>query len=125
MILNEYDIGTEGMVESVESRVNDPYAIAILEYLDETNTALRKNPIKIIDFDRFPVKTECIEVSRVLSYNTDRELKDIWVENSVGKRLHWFDLEPEDRQLVYKRVIENKKLYDYIKSGQFKELLVE
>lgn len=125
MILNEYDIGTEGMVESVESRVNDPYAIAILEYLDETNTALRKNPIKIIDFDRFPVKTECIEVSRVLSYNTDRELKDIWVENSVGKRLHWFDLEPEDRQLVYKRVMENKKLYDYIKSGQFKELLVE
>jgi hypothetical protein len=125
MILNEYDIGTEGMVESVESRVNDPYAIAILEYLDETNTALRKNPIKIIDFDRFPVKTECIEVSRVLSYNTDRELKDIWVENSVGKRLHWFDLEPEDRQLVYKRVIENKKLYDYIKSGQFEKLLVE
>jgi hypothetical protein len=125
MILNEYDIGTEGMVESVESRVNDPYAIAILEYLDETNTALRKNPIKIIDFDRFPVKTECIEVSRVLSYNTDRELKDIWVENSVGKRLHWFDLEPEDRQLVYKRVMENKKLYDYIKSGQFEKLLVE
>lgn len=125
MILNEYDIGTEGMVESVESRVNDPYAIAILEYLDETNTALRKNPIKIIDFDRFPVKTECIEVSRVLSYNTDRELKDIWVENSVGKRLHWFDLEPDDRQLVYKRVMESKKLYDYIKSGQFKELLVE
>lgn len=125
MILNEYDIGTEGMVESVESRVNDPYAIAILEYLDETNTALRKNSIKIIDFDRFPVKTECIEVSRVLSYNTDRELKDIWVENSVGKRLHWFDLEPEDRQLVYKRVMESKKLYDYIKSGQFKELLVE
>ena len=125
MILNEYDIGTEGMVESVESRVNDPYAIAILEYLDETNTALRRNPIKIIDFDRFPVKTECIEVSRVLSYNTDRELKDIWVENSVGKRLHWFDLEPEDRQLVYKRVMENKKLYDYIKSGQFEKLLVE
>lgn len=125
MILNEYDIGTEGMVESVESRVNDPYAIAILEYLDETNTALRKNPIKIIDFDRFPVKTECIEVSRVLSYNTDRELKDIWVENSVGKRLHWFDLEPEDRKLVYKRVMENKKLYDYIKSGQFEKLLVE
>lgn len=125
MILNEYDIGTEGMVESVESRVNDPYAIDILEYLDETNTALRKNPIKIIDFDRFPVKTECIEVSRVLSYNTDRELKDIWVENSVGKRLHWFDLEPEDRKLVYKRVTESKKLYDYIKSGQFEKLLVE
>lgn len=125
MILNEYDIGTEGMVESVESRVNDPYAIDILEYLDKTNTALRKNPIKIIDFDRFPVKTECIEVSRVLSYNTDRELKDIWVENSVGKRLHWFDLEPEDRKLVYKRVMENKKLYDYIKSGQFENLLVE
>ena len=124
MILNEYDISTEGMFESVESRVNDPYAIAILEYLDETNTALRRNPIKIIDFDRFPVKTECIEVSRVLSYNTDRELKDIWVENSVGKRLHWFDLEPEDRKLVYKRVMESKKLYDYIKSGQFKELLV-
>lgn len=125
MILNEYDIGTEGMVESVEFRVNDPYAIAILEYLDETNTALRKNPIKIIDFDRFPVKTECIEVSRVLSYNTDRELKDIWVENSVGKRLHWFDLEPEDRKLVYKRVMESKKSYDYIKSGQFEKLLVE
>lgn len=125
MILNEYDIGTEGMVESVESRVNDPYAIDILEYLDETNTALHKNPIKIIDFDRFPVKTECIEVSRVLSYNTDRELKDIWVENSVGKRLHWFDLEPEDRKLVYKRVMESKKLYDYIKSGQFEKLLVE
>ena len=125
MILNEYDIGTEGMVESVESRVNDPYAIAILEYLDETNTALRKNPIKIIDFDRFPVKTECIEVSRVLSYNTDRELKDIWVENSVGKRLHWFDLEPEDRKLVYKRVMESKKLYDYIKSGQFEKSLAE
>ena len=125
MILNEYDIGTEGLVESVESRVNDPYAIAILEYLDETNTALRKNPIKIIDFDRFPVKTECIEVSRVLSYNTDRELKDIWVENSVGKRLHWFDLEPEDRKLVYKRVMESKKLYDYIKSGQFEKSLAE
>ena len=125
MILNEYDIGTEGMVESVESRVNDPYAIAILEYLDETNTALRKNPIKIIDFDRFPVKTECIEVSRVLSYNTDRELKDIWVENSVGKRLHWFDFEPEDRKLVYKRVMESKKLYDYIKSGQFEKSLAE
>lgn len=125
MILNEYDIGTEGMVESVESRVNDSYAIDILEYLDETNTALRKNPIKIIDFDRFPVKTECIEISRVLSYNTDRELKDIWVENSVGKRLHWFDLEPEDRKLVYKRVMESKKLYDYIKSGQFEKLLVE
>ena len=125
MILNEYDISTEGMFESVESRVNDPYAIAILEYLDETNTALRKNPIKIIDFDRFPVKTECIEVSRVLSYNTDRELKDIWVENSVGKRLHWFDLEPEDRKLVYKRVMENKKLYDYIKSGEFVKLCVD
>ena len=125
MILNEYDIGTEGMVESVESRVNDPYAIDILEYLDETNTALHKNPIKIIDFDRFPVKTECIEVSRVLSYNTDRELKDIWVENSVGKRLHWFDLEPEDRKLVYKRVMENKKVYDYIKSGEFEKLCVD
>lgn len=125
MILNEYDIGTEGMVESVESRVNDPYAIAILEYLDETNTALRKNPIKIIDFDRFPVKTECIEVSRVLSYNTDRELKDIWVENSVGKRLHWFDLEPEDRQLVYKRVMENKKVFDMLISGEFMKLCVD
>lgn len=125
MILNEYDISTEGMFESVEARINDPYAIAILEYLDETNTALRKNPIKIIDFDRFPVKTECIEVSRVLSYNTDRELKDIWVENREGRRLHWFDLEPEDRELVYKRIIEHKKVFDMLISGEFMKLCVD
>jgi hypothetical protein len=125
MMLNEYDVGAEGIVESVEARVNDPYAVAILEYLDETNTALRKNPIKIIDFGRFPVKTECIEVFRVLSYNTDRELKDIWVENSVGKRLHWFDLEPDDRVLVYNRVMEYKKVCDYIDSGKFVELIKE
>ena len=126
MILNEIDIDHEGVNESVEARVNDSYAEAILDYLDEKETrTLIKSPIKMIDFGRFPVKTEDIEVHTVLSYNTDRELKDIWVENKTGKRLHWFDLEPEDRKLIYKRIMENKKVYEYIKSGNIETLLKE
>ena len=100
MVVNEYVLEYDGIDESAEARVCSKTAENLLFILDYMNDD--KNPVKVIDFGKCPVRTEDISVSKIISFNTDRELKDIWVENNNGKRLHWFDLTMDDRRKLYK-----------------------
>lgn len=103
MLINEYNADFDGMLESVDARISDKTAENVLNILDSYNVS---DKIKFVSFGKSSVKTEQIEVTKIISYNTDRELKDIWVENKSGKQLHWFDLSPDDRAKVYKRLKE-------------------
>ena len=100
MVVNEYVLEYDGIDESAEARVCSKTAENLLFILDYMNND--KSLVKVLALGNTPVKTEELLVYKIISFNTDRELKDIWVENNRGKRLHWFDLSMDDRRKLYK-----------------------
>ena len=117
MVVNEYVLEYDGVDESAEARVCSKTAENLLFILDYMND--NKSPVKVIDFGKCPVRTEEISVSRIISFNTDRELKDIWVENNRGKCLHWFDLSMDDRRKLYRSAYDYYCLTKIIKNSQY------
>ena len=117
MVVNEYVLEYDGIDESAEARVCSKTAENLLFILDYMNN--NKSLVKVIAFGNTPVKTEELLVYKVISFNTDRELKDIWVENNRGKRLHWFDLSMNDRKKVYKVAYDYYMSMKILKNSQY------